>query len=301
MTLHSHMARSGFKTWLALLAPGLFVFLWSTGFVGAKYGLPYAAPLSFLLVRFLAVAGLMLLLAWFTRAPWPENWRLWLRIGITGLFVHATFLGGIYISISNGLPLGATSIIVALQPVLTALGSAALLSERITGRQWLGLALGLLGVVVVVSGRWIDGFGLVGLPAAFGALFGITVGTLYQKRFCPKFDYRTGAVIQFALAALFTGGTMSFHENFRIEWNVSFLLALGWLTIVLSFCAIGLLNFLISTGSVVNVARLFYLVPPSTAFVAWLVFDESISIFVFVGMTLAAGGVYLSRSETLKR
>lgn len=286
---------------LALLAPGLFVFLWSTGFIGAKFGLPHAAPLSFLLVRYLLVIGLMLLLAWATKAPWPKGGRLWLRIGISGLLVHAVYLGGVYLSIANGLPVGVSSIIVCLQPLLTAVGAAALLSERIVPRQWLGLGLGLCGTLLLVSARVHGGFGLVGMPAAFGALFGITVGTLYQKRFCPSFDYRTGAIIQFVPAAALTGLAMLFYEDFRVEWNTQFILALSWLTIVLSLGAVGLLNYLIRTGTATNVARLFYLVPPCTAVFAWLLFDEALGWMVMVGMALAVSGVYLSRSDALKR
>lgn len=289
------------KGGVALLAPGLFVFLWSTGFIGAKFGLPYAAPLSFLLVRYLLVIGLMLILAWLTRAPWPKGGRLWLRIGVSGLLVHAVYLGGVYLSIANGLPVGVTSIIVGLQPLLTAVGAAALLSERIVARQWLGLVLGLCGTLLVVSARVHGGFGLVGLPAAFGALFGITAGTLYQKRFCPSFDYRTGAVIQFVPAAAVTGLALLCYEDFRVEWNTQFILALSWLCIVLSLGAMGLLNFLIRTGTATNVASLFYLVPPCTAVIAWLAFDEALSDLMLLGMALAVSGVYLSRSEVLKR
>ncbi|NTV72111.1 MAG: DMT family transporter [Azonexaceae bacterium] len=289
------------KGGVALLAPGLFVFLWSTGFIGAKFGLPYAAPLSFLLVRYLLVIGLMLILAWLTRAPWPKGGRLWLRVGVSGLLVHAVYLGGVYLSIANGLPVGVTSIIVGLQPLLTAVGAAALLSERIVARQWLGLVLGLCGTLLVVSARVHGGFGLVGLPAAFGALFGITAGTLYQKRFCPSFDYRTGAVIQFVPAAAVTGLALLCYEDFRVEWNTQFILALSWLCIVLSLGAMGLLNFLIRTGTATNVASLFYLVPPCTAVIAWLAFDEALSNLMLLGMALAVSGVYLSRSEVLKR
>ena len=289
------------KGGLAFWAPGLFVFLWSTGFIGAKYGLPNAAPLSFLLVRYLLVIGLMLVLAWATKAPWPKGGRLWLRIGISGLLVHAAYLGGVYLSIANGLPVGVSSIIVGLQPLLTAVGAAALLSERIVPRQWLGLVLGLCGTLLVVSARVNGGFGLVGLPAAFGALFGITAGTLYQKRFCPNFDYRTGAIIQFVPAAVVTGLAMSFYEDYRVEWTTQFILALSWLSIVLSFGAVGLLNFLIRTGTATNVASLFYLVPPCTAVIAWLAFDEALSGLVMLGMALAVSGVYLSRSEALNK
>ncbi|MGB4063780.1 MAG: DMT family transporter [Azonexus sp.] len=159
----------------------------------------------------------------------------------------------------------------------------------------------LCGTLLVVSARVSGGFGLVGLPEAFGALFGITAGTLYQKRFCPSFDYRTGAIIQFVPAAAVTGLAMLFYEDFRVEWNTQFILALSWLCIILSLGAVGLLNFLIRTGTATNVASLFYLVPPCTAVIAWLAFDEALSGLVMLGMALAVSGVYLSQSEALKR
>lgn len=281
-------------------APFLFVFLWSTGFIGAKYGLPHAGPLSFLLVRYLLVIALMLLLALLTKAPWPSDPRQWLRIGISGVLVHATYLGGVYLSIAHGLPVGISSLIVGLQPILTAVGAAALLSERVVGRQWVGLFLGLAGTVLVVSARVEAGFGLIGLPAAFAALFGITAGTLYQKRFCPSFDYRTGAVLQFVPAAVMTWIALLMFEEFHVDWSGSFLLALGWLTVVLSLGAVGLLNYLIRSGSATNVASLFYMVPPCTAVIAWLMFDETLSRTALLGMALAVWGVYLARKNPLK-
>ena len=287
-------------SYLPVFAPLLFVFLWSTGFIGAKFGLPHAGPLSFLLVRYLVVIGLMLLVALLTRAPWPRHPRQWLRIGICGMLIHATYLGGVYISIANGLPVGISSVIVGLQPLLTAVGAAALLSERIDWRQWVGLLLGLVGTVLVVSSRIEGGFGLVGLPAAFAALFGITAGTLYQKRFCPSFDYRSGMVIQFVPAAMVTWVALQVFEDFHVEWTGTFLFALGWLTVVLSLGAIGLLNYLIRNGSATHVASLFYMVPPCTAIIAWLAFDETLSGTAMIGMVVVVWGVYLARMKPSK-
>ncbi len=279
---------------LPAIAPFLFVFLWSTGFIGARFGLPYAGPLSFLLARYLAVVALMLGVAVLTRAPWPREPRQWARIAIAGLLVHATYLGGVYVSIAHGLPVAVSSIIVGLQPLLTAVGAASLLAERVGRRQWIGLLLGLLGTLLVVSSRLEGGFGFAGLPAAFAALFGITVGTLYQKRFCPSFDYRTGAVIQFLPCALVTWFGMTLFEGFRIEWTASFVFALCWLVVVLSLGAIGLLNYLIRHGSATQVASLFYMVPPCTALIAWLMFGETLSGFALLGMLFVGWGVYLS-------
>lgn len=280
---------------LATIAPGLFVFLWSTGFIGAKYGLPYAEPLTFIVIRFSMVIVVMLLLAWSTRAPWPTDGRLWLRIGISGLLVHAFYLGGVYEAIVQGLPVGVVSLIVGLQPLLTAAGAALLLGEGISRRQWLGFALGLGGVALILSDRLHGGFGFSGLAPAAAGLVGITAGTLYQKRFCPHFDYRSGAVLQFVPAALFALLGAAAFEDFRVEWSTSFFFALGWLTLVLSLGAVGLLNYLIRSGTATNMAGLFYMVPPCTALIAWLLFDEKLNDAALIGMPLVVGGVWLAR------
>ncbi len=280
---------------IAPLFPLLFVFLWSTGFIGAKYGLPHAEPLSFLLVRYLSVIVLMTLVAFATRAPWPRNASQWFHIGVSGVLVHAIYLGGVFTSISKGLPAGLSSLVVGLQPLLTAFGAAWLLKETVVARQWIGLILGLAGTVLVLSGRIQGGFGLDGLGAALFALLGITAGTLYQKKFCPTLDWRTGAVAQFIPAALITLVVASATEQFRIDFTPSFLLALTWLVFVLSLGAISLLNYLIRSGTAVNVASLFYLVPASTAAIAWALFGETLSPLALLGMALAIAGVYLSR------
>ncbi|MDO9243703.1 MAG: EamA family transporter, partial [Rhodocyclaceae bacterium] len=187
---------------MARLAPFLFVLLWSTGFIGAKLGLPHAAPLSFLLVRYLLVISLMISLALLWRAPWPRDGRIWLHIGISGLLVHGLYLGGVFVAIGKGLPAGVTSLVVGLQPLLTATVAGWLLGEAIRLRQWVGLSLGFVGVALVVSGKLGSGFALDALWPAFAALLGITAGTLYQKRFCPNFDWRSGAVLQFIPTAV---------------------------------------------------------------------------------------------------
>ena len=276
-------------------APLLFVVLWSTGFIGAKYGLPHAEPLSFLLVRYLLVLSLMTLIALATRAPWPRDGRQWFHIGVAGLLVHAVYLGGVFIAISKGLPAGVTSLVVGIQPLLTAVGAGWLLNETVLKRQWAGLVLGFVGVAMVVSGKLGSGFGLAALWPALAALAGITAGTLYQKRFCPHFDWRTGAIAQFLPTAIATGAVVGAAGDFRVDWVPDFVFALAWLVLVLSVGAISLLNWLIRHGSAVNLASLFYLVPPCTALIAWLLFDERLAGMALVGMALAVWGVYLAR------
>jgi drug/metabolite transporter (DMT)-like permease len=280
---------------LARLAPFLFVLLWSTGFLGAKLGLPHAEPLAFLLVRYLLVITLMTSLALILRAPWPRAGRQWLHIGVSGLLVHAVYLGGVFMAIGAGLPAGITSLVVGLQPLLTATVAGWLLGETILIRQWAGLLLGFVGVTLVLSGKFGADFALDALWPALAALLGITAGTLYQKRFCPHFDWRTGSVAQFLPTALVTGAIVVAQDNFRIDWAGEFVFALGWLVLVLSIGAISLLNWLIRHGSAVNVASLFYLTPPTTALLAWLLFGETLTGTALAGMALAVWGVYLSR------
>jgi drug/metabolite transporter (DMT)-like permease len=273
--------------------PFLFVFLWSTGFIGAKYGLPYAEPLSFLLTRYGFVISLMTVIALATRAPWPKLPMQWVHIGVSGLLVHAVYLGGVFVAIKHGLPAGVTALVVGMQPLLTAFGAGWLLGEKVDGRQWAGLALGFVGVAMVVSGKLGDGaLGPMLIPAVV-ALVGITAGTLYQKKFCPKFDLRTGSVIQFVPTALVTAIGVAMFEDYHIEWNGQFLFALGWLVLVLSLGAISLLNLLIRSGSAVNVASLFYLTPPTTALIAFFIFGENLSLTTAFGMFVAVSGVYL--------
>jgi len=275
------------------------VFLWSTGFIGARYGLPHAEPLTFLAIRYAAVVALLLLLAAATGAPWPAGRRERTHIAVSGFLVHGLYLGGVFVAMSRGLPAGVTSLIVGLQPILTAVGAGLWLGERTGIRQWVGLALGFAGVALVLSGKIAAGplpLGPTLLPA-FVALAGITAGTLYQKRFCPAFDLRTGAVVQFVPTGLLTLAAAAATESFRVDWSGEFLFALGWLVLVLSLGAISLLNLLIRRGSAVGVARLFFLVPPSTTLIAFLLFGERLPVAALLGMAVAVAGVYLARPQ----
>lgn len=281
---------------MARFAPFLFVFLWSTGFLGAKFGLPHAAPLAFLSVRYLLVLALMTTLALAFRAPWPRDGRQWFHIGVAGLLVHGVYLGGVFVAISMKLPAGVASLIVGLQPLLTATVAGSLLGENVAPRQWFGLLLGFVGVALVLSNKLGAGFGVEALWPALAALLGITAGTLYQKRFCPQFDLRTGAVAQFLPCLVVTGALALLTETRPIGWSSGhFQFALAWLVLVLSLGAIGLLNLLIRSGSAVNVASLFYMVPPCTAVIAWALFGETLGGTALVGMPLAMAGVWLAR------
>jgi drug/metabolite transporter (DMT)-like permease len=285
---------------LQFAIPLLFVVLWSTGFLGAKFGLPYAEPLTFLSLRYALVIVLMTLIALSMRAPWPRDpWQI-LHVAITGLLIQATYLGGVFVSIHLGLTAGIAALIVGLQPLLTAAGAGFWLGERVSRSQWAGLVLGFGGVVLVIIGKSLQDatavltVGSMLLPAFVG-LFGITLGTLYQRRYCPSFDLRTGLIIQFVPSLLVTAVLASQMESMQVVWSGEFVFALFWLAVVLSLGAISLLNLLIRSGSAVDVASLFYLTPPTTALLAWLLFGEALTGLAFLGMAAVVFGVWLAR------
>jgi len=284
---------SGFRHSPAL--PFLFVVLWSTGFIGARLGLPHAGPLTFLLIRYGAVLVLFTVIALATRAPWPRRAREWFDIGVAGLLMHGVYLGGVFTAISRGLPAGVASLVVGLQPLLTAIVAGGLFGAAVPRRQWVGLALGFVGVALVVYGKTGSGFGAAALVPAVVALAGITAGTVWQKRRCPSFDWRTGAVAQFLPTALATGLVAAGTEAMHVDWGGEFVFALAWLVLVLSLGAVSLLNRLIRQGDVVNIASLFYLTPPCTALFAWLLFSDTLTGMALAGMAVAVAGVYLAR------
>jgi drug/metabolite transporter (DMT)-like permease len=272
--------------------PATFVFLWATGFVGAKYGLPYAQPATFLLYRFAFVVALMLPIALVLRAPWPPDRSQVVHIAIAGVLLHGGYLGGVFTAIHAGMSAGLSALIVGLQPILTALAAAAFLGERVTARQWLGLALGFGGVALVVAQRLtVGGLSAFSFAMALLALVSITSGTVYQKRFCGAFDLRSGAVIQFVAAGLALAPFALAFEHEPVRWTGEFVLALAWLVLVLSIGAISLLTLLIRRGAATKVASLFYLVPPVTASIAFFLFGETLGPLARAGVVLAVVGV----------
>ena len=274
--------------------PGLFVLLWSTGFVSAKYGLPYAEPLTFLLLRFALVVGLMLPLALAMGAAWPRSPAQFAHVALVGVLMQGGYLGGVFCSIHLGMSAGVSALIVGVQPILTAFASAPLFGERLRARQWLGLVLGFVGVLLVVSSRSaLSGITPATLALSLLALVSITAGTLYQKRFCGAVDLRTGSVIQFCAAAAVVLPLALAFETMRVNWSVEFVFTLAWLVLVLSIGAISLLYVLIRKGAATRVASLFYLVPPTTALMAYAIFGETLSLAAMAGMALAAAGVAL--------
>ncbi|MCC6890717.1 MAG: DMT family transporter [Hyphomicrobiales bacterium] len=273
-------------------APGVFVVLWASGFIGAKFGLPYAEPMTFLATRMVAVVALIGIVMVLTRPPWPGRAGL-LHSAVVGLCVHGLYLGGVFVSIDQKLPAGLSALVVSLQPVLTATLANRWLGERVIVRQWAGLLLGVLGVALVVGGKAGGDTTLLGWAAAVVALIGMTVGTLYQKRFGGGIDWRPGFLVQYAAAGVaFAAGALLF-ETRTIVWSAEFLFALAWLVLVLSFGAIWLLYFLIRRQAAARVVSLFYLTPPFTALMAYVAFGEALPPFALVGMLVCITGVFL--------
>ncbi|MEX0753193.1 MAG: DMT family transporter [Xanthobacteraceae bacterium] len=282
---------------LVMAAPAVFVMLWSSGFIGSKAGLPYAEPMTFLSLRMVALVLLLVPILLLTRPPWPRGPAIWHNV-LAGLLVHGLYLGGILISIDRGLPVGLAALVAALQPVLTSTLANRWLGERVALHQWAGLVLGLFGVALVVHEKTGGETTFVAWIAVFVALIGITVGTLYQKRFAGGVDWRSGFLIQYAASGLLFVVAAFVFEIRYVQWTAEFMLALGWLVVVLSLGAIWLLYFMIRRSAATRVASLFYLTPPVTALLAWLLFDERLPPLALVGMAVCVAGVFLVNWRT---
>lgn len=278
-----------------IAAPVLFVILWSTGFIGGKLGLPYAEPFTFLLWRYGIVTLMLLTLTLAMRAPWPSSPTQAAHIAVAGVMVNAVYIGGVFSAIHQGVPSGIVSLIVGLQPLFTAVVAGRLLGEKVSGMQWVGFGLGLVGVLLVLLDKIsFAGGNPLGVSMSILALLGITAGTLYQKRYCASMDMRSGGVIQFAASALVMAFAAPLFETMQVHWTVTFVFALVWLVLVLSLGAISLLNILIRRGAASRVASLFYLVPPVTSLLAFLVFGERLGLMALVGMCVTVTGVALA-------
>ena len=284
------------RYWLSAdnLAPLLFVLVWSTGFIVAKFGLPYAPTLTFLWLRFAGVLLILLPTLVLVRAPWPRG--LVLHIAIAGILVQAGYLSGVWSAIKLGTPAGLAALIVGLQPMLTAL-SARWVGERFSYRQWIGMVLGLVGVSLVVKDNLrVDAASSTGILLCVMALVSITAGTLYQKRFCPRFDLRTGALIQFTASLLLVWPLAWLLEDWgpglhSVAWTPQFIGALCWSIFALSIGAMFLLFALIWKNAATHVSSLMYLTPPVTALLAWGLFGESFTIAGAIGILLTATAV----------
>ncbi|HYF20814.1 MAG TPA: DMT family transporter [Ramlibacter sp.] len=279
--------------------PAVFVLIWSTGFIVARYGMPHAPPMKFLALRYLLSVGCFLVWATLARAAWPRDRTQVLHLAVAGIFMHAGYLGGVWAAVKDGMGAGLSALLVGLQPVLTAIWVSGR-GGHVTARQWGGLALGLAGLLLVVWQKL--GFGEVhplNLTFALVALLSITAGTLYQKRFVAPCDVRTANLVQLAAAFAVTL-PLALLETEAMRWtaqgggvNTELVGAMAWSVLGLTLGGSSLLYLLIQRGAATAVTSLMYLVPPTTALMAWALFGEPITPLIVAGVALTAVGVSL--------
>jgi len=273
------------------IAP-IFVLIWSTGFVIARLAMPYVEPATFLFWRFAGVLAAMAALSLVWKITWP-NWSQIKHIAIAGVLLQFGYLMGVWVAVRLGMTAGLVALIVGLQPILTA-WFAAWVSEKVTTKQWIGLAFGFMGVALVVAAK----VGLLSIPLisyflAFAALLSITFGTIYQKKYCPVFDLRAGSAIQFGVSAILSFLCMSFFETGVMVWNAPVIGALLWAIFPISIGSMSLLFMMIRKGAATKVTSLLYLTPPTTAVMAWMLFDEPFTMMMALGLCLTMTGVML--------
>ncbi|SDU38225.1 DMT family transporter [Stappia sp. ES.058] len=289
------------RSYLDTFAPGIFVLLWSTGFIGSKLGAPYIEPFVFLSIRFLLVLPLLFALILATRASWPKTGTEVLHCLVAGALIHGIYLGGIFYAIDNGMPAGIAALVLGLQPLLTALLAGPLLGEKVAARHWAGLAVGACGLLLVVGPRLgVDASGLTPVNAlvCLLAVAGMSVGTVYQKRFAGGIDLLSGTLIQYA-GALLIVVPLALGESWTIVWSGQMIFAMGWLVLVLSIGAILLLMVLIRRGSAARVASLFYLVPVAAAIESYFLFGETLTVVQIAGSALVVGALLMIRERRI--
>lgn len=275
--------------------PVVFVLIWSTGFIVARYGMPYAPPLSFLAIRYALSALCFCVWIWLARVAWPRDRSEWLHLAVTGLFMHAGYLGGVWVAVKLGLGAGLAALIVGLQPILTAIWMSAQgpASQSVAPRQWAGLLLGLAGLMLVVWHKLgVGEANALSVAAGVAALLCITAGTLYQKRWVKPCDVRTANTVQL-LAALVVTAPLALLESESIVLHPHFIGAMAWSVLGLTLGGSSLLYLLIQRGAATSVTSLMYLVPPTTALMAWWLFNETLGPGVLAGIVLTAFGVAL--------
>ena len=289
---HVPQMNQDIEKFAARAAPAIFVVLWSTGFIATKYVLNSAEPLTYLAIRMALVVGLMAIIAAIVRPKWPDLNGIGHSI-VAGLLVHGFYLGGTAVSISLSIPAGLSALIPGLQPILTSTLANRWLGDRVTPLQWTGLLLGLAGVVLILHNRPMSDEAGWGWFASGVSLVSITLGTLYQRRYCNAIDWRAGNLVQYlAVAVLFAIAAWLLESNV-VHWTSEFILALIWLAVVRSIGSIGLLYWLIRRSAATSVASLFYLVPAVTAVMAYVLFGERLDAVAIVGMTACAAAVFL--------
>jgi drug/metabolite transporter (DMT)-like permease len=282
----------GVENLAARAAPAVFVVLWSTGFIGTKYVLRGAEPLTYLTLRMAAVVVLMAVIAAIARPQWPDRTGIAHSV-VAGILVHGFYLGGTAVAISHSIPAGLSALIPGLQPILTSTLANRWLGERVTPLQWTGLLLGLAGVVLILHDRPMSGEASWGWFASGVSLVSITLGTLYQRRYCGRIDWRAGNLVQYIAVAIFFAVAAWLLEDHAVRWTAEFVLSLAWLVVVLSIGSIGLLYWLIRRQAATSVASLFYLVPAVTAMMAYVLFGEQLDRVAIAGMVACAAAVFL--------
>ncbi|MDR6871023.1 drug/metabolite transporter (DMT)-like permease [Bosea sp. BE125] len=280
--------------------PVIFTFLWSSGWIVAGYSALYADPLTFLAVRFACAGVLLAGLAFLLRAPWPKGRRAIIDCIVTGVLLHAAYLGGVWWAVRHGLPAGISGLIAGLQPILTALFAPMLVGERISPVRWAGILCGFIGIALVLEPKivGVDPAVLwaVLLPVAINVLgmFAVTFGSFYQKARIVSGDLRTVTAVQYATAFVVTLPFAYALEPMRIEWNLTMILVLAWSVLALSLGGIGLYLLMIRRGAVSRTATFLYLVPPTVAVEAWILFGEALSPVQIAGMAVTVAGVVLA-------
>jgi drug/metabolite transporter (DMT)-like permease len=278
--------------------PAVFVLIWSTGFIVARYGMPHAPPFSFLGMRYAFSILCFSVWIYFAKVKWPETSKEFFHLGVTGILMHAGYLGGVWAAVKAGMGSGLSALIVGFQPVLTAIWLSthgASSENKVSQRQWMGLGLGFCGLLLVVwrkltQGSALDHVNLENLSFAVMALFSITLGTLYQKSFVKPCDVRSANTVQL-MAALVVTLPLALLESEAVQWTSEFWGAMAWSVLGLTLGGSSLLYMLIQKGAAASVTSLMYLVPPCTAILAWLLFDEPITLVTLMGIALTAWGV----------
>jgi drug/metabolite transporter (DMT)-like permease len=280
------------ETLAARAAPAIFVVLWSSGYIATKVVLRGAEPFTYLTIRMALVVVLMAMIAAIARPRCPDRAGV-AHSAVAGMLMHGLCLGGTAVAIAHSIPAGLSALIPGLQPILTSTLANRWLGERVTPLQWGGLLLGLVGVVLILHGRPVTGEAGWGWLASAVSLVGITLGTLYQRRYCGRIDWRAGNLVQYLVVAIFSAAIAWLFEDNVVHWTEEFVLALAWLAVVLSIGSIGLLYWLIRRSAATSVASLFYLVPAVTSLMAFALFGERLDPVAIGGMLVCGAAVFL--------
>lgn len=288
------------------LIPWIFVWIWSTGFIAAKYGLAFAEPFTLLMYRNFLTLLLLFFIIHVKKSPWPNSKRQFAHLMVVGVLIHAVYLGGVFQAIQWGMPAGLSSMVIGLQPLGMALMAGIILKEQVSKRQWIGLIIGLIGLYLVLFDRidltnelLFDGFSIWAVFAVIASLLAISIGAVYQKRFCNDMDLISGTMVQYFSALLLCAFISVFFEAGDIAWTQPFILTLAWQVLALSVGAIFLLMTMIKQGAAAKVGSYFYLVAPLVTVQAWFLFDETIGISALAGIILISFGVAITTSRNL--